>query len=163
MPGIGAPGSDGGGAGVVEACVVLDSLAKLRYFDVEGPGRIRKAVAAKAAEKPYSRNLQADVARELGIDLLVLPDVTDYRFTKEWKSASWYIGSNTWTETTCWVAVNLRFVQPDSGRLIYSGSGQARSKSGYGPAMNQATAAALEELTRFLADRRTATNKEPQQ
>jgi len=152
MPAAGAPGADGVDAGRMEAGLLLTSLANLNRFQVEGPGRLRKAATSQPGQKlPWSAALQADLARELGIDLLVVAEVTDYRFTKEWKSASWYFGSSTWTETTYWVALNVRFVKPDDGKLVYCGSGAGSSKEGYGPATAVATEAAMEELREFLA------------
>ena len=157
MPGVGAPGSDGRGAGVMEASVVITSLAKLKHFDMEGPGRMRKALASGAAVGPAEAHArQAAITRDLGIDLLVLPDVTDYRFTKESKSQSFYVGSNTWTETTYWAGVALRIVKPADGRVVYFARGEAKSKEGYAPAVQQATDKALAALTKLLAEYKAA-------
>ncbi len=153
MPGLGAPGPDGTNAGTAESSLLITSLAGLDYYQVEGPGRIRKAAKAGLATRPAtSRSLQAEITDRLDIDLLVLADVTDYRFTKQWRSASWFVGSSQWTETTYWAGVDMRIVTPDDGRIVYSGSGSASSRRGYGPALQQATGKALAELARFLAD-----------
>ena len=160
MPGLGAPGPDGRNAGLAESSLLITALADLDYYQVEGPGRMRKAVKAGAATRPaFSRSLQAEIADRLDIDLLVLADVTDYRFTKQWKSASWLVGSSQWTETTYWAGVDMRIIKPDDGRIVYSGSGSASSKQGYGPALRQATGEALAELARFIADARTRRGK----
>ena len=161
MPGLGAPGPDGMNAGPAESSLLITALADLDYYQVEGPGRIRKAAKAGVATRPaMSRSLQAEITDRLDIDLLVLADVTDYRFTKQWKSASWFVGSSQWTETTYWAGVDMRIVTPDDGRIVYSGSGSASSKHGYGPALQQATVKALAELARFLADAKARRAKE---
>ena len=112
---------------------------------------MRKAVGDQATRPSADADLQADIARRLHIDLLVIPDVTDYRFTKQWKSQGGMFGSSQWTETTYWVALNVRIVKPEDGRLVYSGSGSGSSDQGYGPAVRQATDSALEGLKKFLA------------
>ena len=157
LPGVGAPGLDGPGAGQMEASLVITSLARMRRFAVEGPARLRKAMGEEATSRPAGgRDLQADAARKLGIDLLVLPDVTDYRFTKEWKSRSWLVASSERSRSDYWAAVSVRIVAPGDGRLVYAGSGQGQSDQGYGPAVRQATEAALAELRQFAASRRAA-------
>jgi len=156
LPGLGAPGMGGENAGAMQSSVVITSLANCKAFDVEGPGRLRKAITERSSGSDSERDLQASVARDLGIDLLVLPDVTDYRFEKEWKSSWWYFGSSTWTETTYIAGVNVRIIDPDDGRLVYAGSGQATSKLGYGPAVREATETAMTELKQFLAGPATA-------
>ena len=151
MPVLGAPALDGHNAGLMQAGVLITQLANLKRFGVEGPGNLRRAYAAETDPDPFSRSLQTRLAKDLKIDLLVVAEVTDYRFWKETKSRGWLFGSNQWTETTYRAGVNVRFVTPDDGRLVYTGAGMADSRQGYGPAVLAATQQALNELKLFLA------------
>lgn len=152
FPAAGAPGPDGQNAGPMQASMLITSLSNLQYYQVQGPGQFRRALASQPAEGgPWNPAVQAKTAAELGIDLLVLSDLADYRFTKDNKSSYWVVGSSSWTESTFYATVNLRLVDPKDGRVVYSGSGMAESKLGYGPAIQQANEMALRELTDFVA------------
>lgn len=152
LPGVGAPGFDGANAGRMQSGLLITSLANLDYFKVEGPGRMRKALAGAggAADNLFSRKLQADLAKKLKTALLVLTEVLDYRFTKETKTQDWYFGTSTWTETTYWVTTALRFVRPADGKLVFAGTGEGQSKVGYGPAVLAANENAMKELKQFI-------------
>lgn len=152
LPGVGAPGFDGANAGRMQSGLLITSLANLDYFKVEGPGRMRKALAAAgaAAENLFSPKLQADLAKKLKTALLVLTEVLDYRFTKETKTQDWYFGTSTWTETTYWVTTALRFVRSEDGKLVFAGTGEGQSKVGYGPAVLIANENAMKELKQFV-------------
>lgn len=178
LPGVGAPGLDGNSAGDMQASLVITSLAEMRQFDVEGPARLRKALAgppasqpatapADSATKPASQPAtapagqpaatmaaQTEAASKLGIDLLFLPDVTDYRFTKQWKSSNYGVAATEKSRTTYHVAVAVRAIKPSDGRVVYIGSGQAQGEDGFGPAVLAATHNALAELKQFAASRR---------
>jgi len=152
LPGVGAPGFDGANAGRMQSGLLITSLANLDYFKVEGPARMRKQLAAAggAGAKLFSPKLQADLAKRLETALLVLTEVLDYRFTKQTKSQDWYFGTSTWTETTYWVTTALRFVRPADGKLVFAGTGEGRSKAGYGPAVLAANENAMKELKQFI-------------
>lgn len=156
LPGVGAPGLEGINAGRMQSGLLITSLANLDYFKVEGPARMRKQLAAAGGTgaKLLSPKLQADLAKRLETALLVLTEVLDYRFTKQTKSRNWYFGSNTWTETTYWVTTALRFVRPEDGKLVFAGTGEGRSKLGYGPAVLIANENALKELKQFVAQQK---------
>ena len=156
LPGVGAPGPDGANAGRMQSGLLITSLANLDYFKIEGPARMRKALAAAGggADKPLSPRLQADLAKGLKAALLVLTEVLDYRFTKQTKSQDWYFGTSTWTETTYWVTTALRFVRPADGKLVFAGTGEGQSKAGYGPAVLIANENALKELKQFVVQQK---------
>ena len=150
LPGAGAPGIDGPGAGRAESGLLITSLADLQYFkSVEGPVRMRKALAGRQ-DALWDGAVQAEVSKTLGIDLLALCEVTDYRFTKEFHKSNYVVGSGYATETEHIVAVSVRFISPADGRLVFCGSGLGKSKEGFGPAMVSATEMALKELKAFL-------------
>ncbi len=152
MPASDALGRDGGNAGPTQTGVLLGEIAQLQVFDVEGPGQMRKAFQ-QAGSMPggmWSRELQARIADTLKIHLLAVGDVTDYRFWKKWKKADWVIGQTRYTETTWLVAVRLRLISPEDGRLVYCHQAEAESKEGYGPALLAANRAVLEPLRKFL-------------
>lgn len=182
LPGVGAPGLDGNSAGDMQASLVITSLAEMRQFDVEGPARLRKALASPPASQPATAPAehaakpadaaatqpatapagqpaatmaaQTEAASKLGIDLLFLPDVTDYRFTKQWKSSNYGVAATEKSRTTYHVAVAVRAIKPSDGRVVYIGSGQAQGEDGFGPAVLAATRNALAELKQFAASRR---------
>ena len=149
MPGVGAPGPDGKNAGIMQAGLLITELANLRRFEVTGTGHLRRELGDQA--DPWDPAVEARIARKLNIDLLVLPEVTDYRFTKEAHSQSFMGVSRTWTTSTYWSTVRLLIVHPGDGKLVYSGTGSAGSDKGYGPAVLQATGKSIQELCRFLA------------
>ena len=151
LPAVGAPGPDGTNAGPMQTGLLITALSDLKHFDVSGPGELRKALSASTRPAVWERKLQTDLAGKLGIDLLVLAEVVEYRFTKQWKSSSVLVAASRWTESTYHAAVAVRLVCPTDGRLVYSGSGSAESRGGYGPALVAATNAALQELKLFLA------------
>ncbi len=155
LPGVGAPGPDGANAGRMQSGLLITSLSNLDYFKVEGPGRMRKQLAESGgADKLLSPELQAGLAKQIKAALLVLTEVLDYRFTKETKNRNWFFGSDTWTETTYWVTTALRFVRPEDGKLVFSGTGEGKSKVGYGPAVLLANEMALKELKEFIAQQK---------
>lgn len=150
LPGVGAPGLDGKGAGAMQGGLLITSLADLQYFDrIEGPARLRQSVRA-AGNEVWDPALQGRLAEQLDIDLFVLTDVLDYRFVKEYHSAHYYVGSSHWSETAHHVVTTLRFVRPKDGKLVFYGSGQGVSKEGYGPAVIAANEMALRNLKQFL-------------
>jgi hypothetical protein len=153
LPAVSAPGADGKYAGPMLASVVIGSLAETGRYRVEGPGRLRKAMAQEASEgaAAWTRGLQAKLARKLQIDMLVVGELTDYRYTKERHTTSFFFGSTSRTASTYWVGVAIRIIEPVSDKLMYSGQGTASSEQGYGPAVAAATAAALKELKEYLA------------
>ena len=150
LPGVGAPGPDGQNAGVMQAGVLITELANLQRYHVTGPGHLRKELADRT--QPVGPALASEAAGKLRIDLLVLPEVTDYRFTKGSTSAWFLVGSTNKTTSKYWVTVRVLIVHPDSGKLVYSGTGSADSDKGYGPAVLEATAKCTAELRKFLAD-----------
>lgn len=157
LPAVSAPGADGKFAGPMQASVLIGSLAKIGRYQVEGPGRLRKAMAAEATEGAalWSRDLQAKLAKQLRIDMFVVSEVTDYRYTKQEHRTSFFFGSTSRTASTYWVGVTVRMIEPVSGKLMYSGQGSASSGQGYGPAVAAATEMALGGLKQFLAKRKT--------
>jgi len=150
MPGVGAPGPDGKNAGIMQAGLLITELANLRGFEVAGTGHLRRELGDKA--DPWDPGVEARIARKLNIDLLALPEVTDYRFTKQTHSQSFMGVSRTWTTSTYWSTVRLLIVRPGDGKLVYSGTGSAGSDKGYGPAVLQATGKSIEELRKFLVN-----------
>lgn len=150
LPAVSAPGGEGTTAGGVQASLLIGSLANIQRFRVEGPGRLRREFARQAGAREWSSTLQADLARKLGIDVLVLCEIGDYRYTKETSSSWFVIGSSKRTESTYWVSAAVRLVAP-TGKLLYSGQGAASTEKGYGPALAAATEGALAELKQFLA------------
>lgn len=155
LPAVSAPGPDGVTAGPVQASLLIGSLANAGRFRVEGPGRLRRAFAQEAGAREWSSTLQADLAMKLGLDVLVLCEIGDYRYTKKTSSSWFVVGSSERTESTYWVSAAVRLVDPRTGKLLYSGQGEASSQQGYGPALAAATEAALAELKQFLAKLRT--------
>lgn len=151
LPAVSAPGPDGATAGGVQASLLIGSLANTQRFRVEGPGRLRRAFARQEGARQWSSTLQADLARKLGIDVLVLCEIGDYRYTKKTRSSWFIVGSSERTESTYWVSATVRLVDPLTGKLLYSGQGSASSQQGYGPALAVATEAALAELKQFFA------------
>ena len=152
MPASDALGRDGSNAGPTQTGVLLGEIAQLQFFAVEGPGQMRKAFlqASSMSGGMWSRELQARIADTLKINLLAVGDVTDYRFWKKWKKADWMIGQTRYTETTWLVAVRLRLISPEDGRLVYCHEAEAESKEGYGPALLAANRAVLKPLRKFL-------------
>jgi len=148
LPGVGAPGPDGHRAGRMQAGVMITELANLQRYEVTGGGRIRKELADRG--DPWDPETSVGTAKKLDIDLLVLPEVTDYYFTKTSRSRSFLVGSSSWTTTEYWVTVRTTIVKPD-GKLVYSGLGSAKSDMGYGPAVLDATSLCVNELRQFLA------------
>jgi len=148
LPGVGAPGPDGHRAGAMQAGVMITELANLQRYKVIGSGRLRKELAGQA--DPWDPETSAGIAKKLDIDLLVLPEVTDYYFTKQSRSRSFLVGSSSWTTSEYWVTVRTMIVKPD-GKLVYSGLGSAKSDMGYGPAVLEATSLCVNELRQFLA------------
>jgi len=155
LPGVGAPGPDGHRAGTMQAGVMITELANLQRYKVIGGGRLRKELAGR--NDPWDPETSAGIAKKLDIDLLVLPEVTDYYFTKKSHSQSFLMGSSSWTTSEYWVTVRTMIVKPD-GKLVYSGLGSARSDMGYGPAVLEATSLCVNELRQFLA--RTGSRKD---
>ncbi len=149
MPFVDAPGHMGRRAGIVESGVVLSELSRMDAFDVEGAARLRKALHSSSAGT-WDMAAQRRLTDSLDIDLVMVGEVTDYRFTKEAHTIPLMVASHTWTETICWVGVNLRLVDPDSGQVVYAASGSGKSNKGYGPAMLMATRKSLKELQQFL-------------
>lgn len=147
LPGVGAPGPDGQQAGAMQAGTMITELANLQRYNVTGPGRMRKELAGQ--NDLWDPETSNAIARKLGIDLLVLPEVTDYYFTKKSKGNWFLIGSNSWTVSKYWVTVRTTIVKPD-GTLVYSGVGSANSDMGYGPAVLLATSLCTKELRLFL-------------
>ena len=139
-------------AGHMETGAVLTTLGQRENPVVEGPGRLRKAMREKlAGSAKLTPQLQAQLAREMGIDLLMLGEVAEYEFTRKTHTLPLPFVAAGWSETTCHVTVNVRLIAPDSGRLVYSSSGKAESTSGYGPAVLAATQRACGPLTNVLA------------
>ncbi len=151
LPAVDAPGAEALGSGRAQTGVLINALANLNRFEVQGPGRLRKVLSSEESADPWSRQLQADLAKRLDIDLLVVSELADYRFTKQRKSSWFYVGSSHWTETTYHGGVSVRLVAPEDGRLVYTGRGTGKSRQGYGPAVLAATEQALAELKQFLA------------
>ncbi len=149
MPAVSSAGPTGGNC---QAGLLLTSLAKLGRYQVEGPGQIRRALAASPGKS------QIELARELGIDLFAVCEVADFRWTVEHKSQSYYFGQSTWTETEYHVGIAFRLVGPN-GRLVYSAGGVAESKDGFGPTTIAATETAVQPLGRFLEE--NPVRKEP--
>jgi hypothetical protein len=147
LPGVGAPGPDGQHAGAMQAGTMITELANLQQYDVIGGGRMRKELTAQ--KDIWDPNASTAIARKLGIDLIVLPEVTDYSFTKTSKGNWFLIGSNSWTLSKYWVTVRTTIVKPD-GAMVYSGVGSAKSDMGYGPAVLLATSQCVKELRLFL-------------
>ncbi|MDP6634541.1 MAG: hypothetical protein QGG42_06565 [Phycisphaerae bacterium] len=148
LPGVGAPGPDGRQAGAMQAGVMITELANLQRYHVTGGGHLRKELADRG--DPWDGETSTALAKKLDIDLLVLPEVTDYYFTKKTRSRSFLLGSSSWTTSEYWVTVRTMIVRPD-GKLVYSGTGSAKSDMGYGPAVLQATSLCIDELRQFLA------------
>lgn len=147
-----AVSSAGPGGRNCQAGLLLTSLAQLGRYQVEGPGQIRRALAASPGKS------QIELAGELGIDLFAVCEVADFRWTVEHKSQSYYFGRSTWTETKYHVGIAFRLVGPD-GRLVYSATGVAESKDGFGPTTIAATETAVQPLGRFLE--KNPARKEP--
>ena len=148
LPGVGAPGPDGHRAGIMQAGAMITELANLRRYEVTGSGRLRKELTGRS--DTWDPETSTSIAKKLDIDLLVLPEVTDYYFTKKSHSQSFLLGSSSWTTSEYWVTVRTMIVKPD-GKLVYSGLGSAKSDMGYGPAVLQATSLCIDELRQFLA------------
>ena len=144
------------GGGFVYTPLAPDERGERLAVDVFHAKVVAVAPGADAVGPAEAHARQAAITKDLGIDLLVLPDVTDYRFTKESKSQSFYIGSKTWTETTYWAGVALRIVKPADGRVVYFARGEANSKEGYAPAVQEATDKAMAPLAKLLADYKAA-------
>ena len=153
MPAVGAPGGEGPRAGPVQTGLLITVLDQTGRFAVEGPGRSRQLVSAatSSASTTWARDVQADLAGELDADLIVVCEVIDFRATTETKQQSYYFGQRTWTESTYWAGVSVRLIGPTDGRLVYFGTGEGSSKVGYGPALLDATRAALIGVTDYLA------------
>ena len=155
LPGIGAPGPDGHLAGAMQAGAMITELANLQRYEVTGSGRLRKELAGRS--DTWDGETSIGIAKKLDIDLLVLPQVTDYYFTKNSRSQWFLVGSSSWTTSEYWVTVRTMIVKPD-GKLVYSGHGSAKSDMGYGPAVLQATSLCIDELRQFLT--RAASTKD---
>jgi len=153
LPTVAPPGTDGKRVGPVHAGLVIGALADTGRFRVEGPGRLRKAMDKRTAkgQTVFSSKLQAELAKELDIDLFVLAELTDFRYTKKRRSTSLILGSISKTESTYWVGVAIRLIEPAGGKLVYSARAVASSKQGYGPAIAAATDSALADMKKFLA------------
>jgi hypothetical protein len=148
LPGAGAPGPDGHQAGRMQAGAMITELANLQRYEVTGSGLLRRELAGGG--DPWDPETSTSIAKKLDIDLLVLPEITDYYFTKKSRSRSFLLGSSSWTTSEYWVTVRTMIVKPD-GKLVYSGVGSATSDMGYGPAVLQATSLCVDELRLFLA------------
>ncbi len=153
MPAVGAPGSEGPRAGPVQTGLLITVLDQTGRFAVEGPGRSRQLVSAVTGSVPtiWARDVQADLAGDLDADLIVVSEVIDFRATTETKQRNYYFGQHSWTESTYWAGVSVRLIDPTNGRLVYFGTGEGNSKVGYGPALLDATRAALVGVTDYLA------------
>lgn len=150
LPGVGAPGADGSGAGPMEAGLLITALVDLQRFDtVQGPAAIRKAADARK-DALWDAALQGQIAHDLGIDLLAVSEVLEYRFEKKYRSSSAIVTKALWTETTHFVTTTVRLIRPKDGALVYTGTGRGESKDGYGPAVLAANAQAMLELKAFL-------------
>ncbi|MEI7834971.1 MAG: hypothetical protein WCK05_00995 [Planctomycetota bacterium] len=150
LPGVGAPGMDGSGAGPMQGGLLITSIVDLQRFQtVQGPAAIRKAADARkdALWDPAS---QAQIARDLGIDLFAVSEVLEYRFQKKYRSSSAIVTKALWTETTHFVTTTVRLIRPQDGRMVYCGTGRGESKDGYGPAVLAANTQAMQELKAFL-------------
>lgn len=147
LPGVGAPGPDGRLAGKMQAGAMITELANLQRYEVIGSGHMRKELAGRT--DTWDPETSISIAKKLDIDLLVLPEVTDYYFTKKSRSRSFLVGSSSWTTSEYWVTVRTTIVRPD-GKLVYSGLGSATSEMGYGPAVLAATSLCINELRQFL-------------
>lgn len=150
LPGVGAPGTDGSGAGPMESGLLITCIVDLQRFQtVQGPAAIRKAADAKK-DALWDVTFQAQIARDLGIDLLAVSEVLEYRFEKKYRSSSAVVTKALWTETTHFVTTTVRLIRPQDGKLVYCGTGRGESKEGYGPAVLAANAQAMTELKAFL-------------
>lgn len=158
LPGVGAPGPDGQLAGAMQSGAMITALGNLQRYEVTGSGLLRKELADKS--DPWDPETSIDAAKTLGIDLFVLPEVTDYYFTKKKRGRWFVVGSSSWTTSEYWVTVRTMIVKPD-GRIVYSGLGSARSDLGYGPAVLQATDLCIAELRGFLARARSSKDTKP--
>ena len=153
MPAAGAPGPHGPNAGPVETGLLITAIDQLGRFDVEGPGRMRAAFKSlDTGPAVWSPNAQSDLTGQLDADLLVIAEVFDFRPLVVQRHSDYYFGERNWTESNFIVGVTVRIVDPAQGRLIYRGNGSAKSETGYGQAMTQATNLALEGIRQFIAD-----------
>jgi len=153
MPAVGAPGSDGPRVGPVQTGLLITVLDQTGRFTVEGPCQSRQKTIAEAGmgQAVWDQAFQADLADQLDVDLLVVSEVFDFRATTQYKSAWYYVGESNWTESTYCAGVSLRLISPADGRLVYFGMGEGASQLGYGPALLDATRAALIGVTNYLA------------
>lgn len=150
MPAMSPAGPAGGTS---QAGVLITTLSAMDYYDVEGPGRLRRAMH-RAAQDQLA---QAALARKTGVDLIGVCEVLEHRWETKQKSTSSMFGSSQWTVRDYFVTVQVRLLSPD-GRVLYTGVGSAESDEGFGPATVAATSQALAKLQSLLqsAPRRSA-------
>jgi hypothetical protein len=151
MPAMSPAGPAGG---TTQAGVLITTLSAMDYYNVEGPGRLRRAMR-QADDKTTAA--QTTLARETNVDLIGVCEVLEHRWETKRRSSSSMFGSSQWTERNYFVTVQVRLLSPD-GRVLYTGVGSAESGDGFGPATVAATCQALAKLQTLLesAPRRSA-------
>lgn len=151
-----APGNptEVAGSGPVVADVVLNELLRLGKYEISNltAEKLEEAAgkAGYAVADGYDPVVAAAFGRELGVDVVVIGEVTHYGAQQEQyqTSVSYYSGGET--KTFQWVGLNVRIVRAADGKTIYAGSGAASSNKEYSAAAKDAAAKALAALKDFL-------------
>jgi len=149
-----APGPKHSGSGRSLRGVVqlkLLQMEKLSVKDVLDEALLAEFdKAGYSFEDRYDPAVAAAVGRQLGVDVVATGELLHLDRQQEMTTTTVVILSGGGTETTHWVAMNLRLVNCADGRIIYAGSGQAHSPDSYNAAADQAADQAFAHLRYVL-------------
>ncbi len=157
MPFVDAPGAEAEGSGNI---VVNATIAELyRFPGVTVVERSRLKSLMNEHDLQMSSIVTTSKATELGklagADVVVLGEVTQYQAQQESSHSQVYIVSGGGTTTNHRVGLSVRFVDTNTGQVIYCELGQGVDKGGFSEASRVAAQKALAPLRRFYEQHRS--------
>ncbi|MBI5725803.1 MAG: hypothetical protein HZA50_17720 [Planctomycetes bacterium] len=153
MPATGSPNAAGANAGKAQTGLLINALACLNRYTVQGPAQFARLIRQQADDDAWDPKVQQEALKKLSADLIVLAEVTDHRPSSVSKSSNYYFGSKQWTQSVFDVSVTVRVIRAADGKMLYVGNGWATSQESYSQAFVAATDAAMDELRSALASR----------
>ncbi len=155
LPFVDAPGNHAKGSGRVVVNEVITQLYELPEIRVVERSRLAAIIKEKDFQDLVDPSKASEIGKLTGADMVILGNVPQYDAQQDYGHIAVYVVSGGSTKYTHRVGLSIRAVLVDTGRVVYSGSGQGSDSEGYTKAAQIAASRALRKLKLFYEQTRS--------